>query len=635
MPDAYYPKPGIVPPDRHPRLMLQKKDIEKIKEKLKSPKYEMAAGLYRGLLESEIKGCSLTPEFGTYNLHDGLVCEAMALDALLSGEREKAEKAVSSVIFLLDNLKIIAGIMGARYSGHYIFVAAEVYDWCYDYLTDEQKNHIIAKCEELASAYFEMGYPPVKQTAITGHGCEAQLLRDLFAFSIAVYDERPDIYDTVAGRLLYEYVPSIEKLFECGANTQGPTYGSYRWTWMIWSELLFRAMGSGRIFRNLDKIADWLLYMLRPDGECVRLGDDFNETKSHYNRKNPFTVPFFFAWALTGRTDCYDMFRNGLDTRFLVPEHHGMDYYKEGSWGEGMISPVSVLVFGDFSEPKQTEALPPYKYFGFPIGMSIYKRDDSYILMKIGEQWGGNHDHLDTGCFQIFRGKPLISDSGVYDSYNSPHRRQYLIRTVAHNCLTVERDDKDGFGEWKSEIRYDGGTRRPECGRECGSVEDALSEKYRQARVLSHTERDKGCELVGDLSPAYVHSCKKVTRRMTYDHSTHTFTLTDDVTSLDPSYKKTEHLHCQKEPEILGNTVIFENDGFSAVCKVLSPEGARIEKVGGPGHRFVVDGENFDPQPGYVAEEGWGEVRISPENESEHVIFRLEIQTFALHETTQ
>ena len=93
--------------------------------------------------------------------------------------------------------------------------------------------------------------------------------------------------------------------------------------------------------------------------------------------------------------------------------------------------------------------------------------------MKIGTRWGANHDHLDTGCFQIYDGEILASDSGVYDSYNTPHRKNYTIRTVAHNCLLVGGK----------------GTRVP-CGGKEPKTLGAWEADYEMARVLYHEETD-------------------------------------------------------------------------------------------------------------------------------------------------
>ena len=54
-------------------------------------------------------------------------------------------------------------------------------------------------------AGMEVGYPPTRQRDTHSHAHEAQFLRDMLAFSIAVYDERPDIYDFCAGRIMDDF----------------------------------------------------------------------------------------------------------------------------------------------------------------------------------------------------------------------------------------------------------------------------------------------------------------------------------------------------------------------------------------------------------------------------------------------
>ena len=618
-----YPKPSLLPPPEHPRLMLTRRDLPRIRENMAREENAAAVRVWEKLLARPVTAKGATPAFGTYDLSEVLSLEALAFRFLLSGDPTDAAAAVSAADLLLSSFTVTGGNMGARWSGHLIFACAEVYDWCYDLIPAEQKTRWIARCEELAAAYFEMGYPPERQTAVVGHGTEAQLLRDLLGFAVAVYDERPDIYDFCAGRILSEYVPEVRAFFAGGAHNQGPTYGSYRWTWLAFSELLFESMTGKTAFDDLTGVAEWLLYMTRPDGEALRLGDDFNETKAAYNRHAPFAVPFFFAYALSGRDDFYRQFAAGFDERFLLPEHCGMDFYAESSWGEGVLSPVVLLVFDRFHGLRHAAPLPACRYFGSPVGETVFRDGDLYVFLKIGEFWGANHDHLDTGCFQIFSGAPLLTDSGVYDSYGSPHRYHYLIHTAAHNCLTVEVPGKPLYGEWKESARYDGGTRRPAGGHEPATAAVAFSEEYRMAHVLSHQESADGCQLVGDLTPAYAHTCARVVRAMTYDHPARTLTVTDEVTSFDPAAVKTLHLHCLTEPRINGNTVTFENGGHRAVCRVVSPAAVRISAVGGEGREFMTDGENFAPQPPYTAEAGWGQVRITAAEQTEKTVFRL------------
>ena len=59
----------------------------------------------------------------------------------------------------------------------------------------------------------------------------------------------------------------------------------------------------------------------------------------------------------------------------------------------------------------------------------------------------------------------------------------------------------------------------------------------------------------------------------------------------------------------------------------MSPENAVITKTGGEGRQFCVNGKNFQPTGEYVAEEGWGEVAISPATPSKSDVFEVEIIT--------
>jgi hypothetical protein len=625
--ESSYKKPYITPPGEHPRLMLRARDLPRIRENLTLRENAEAVLIYEYLCSYPVSGLGATPEYSTYNLAEVLAAEALAFRALLSGKKTDAEAAIETINFLLDRFEVRRGNMAARWAGHLIFVAAEVYDWCYSFISKELKEKMIADCERIAALYFEMKYPPVKQTAISGHGTEAQLLRDLLAFSVAVYDERPDIYIFCAGRILDEYVPQVRAYLAGGAHCQGPSYGSYRWVSLAWAELIFYTMSGQNVFGCLESTSDWFIYMTRPDGEAVRLGDDFNETKAEYNRRAPFTVPFFFAYVLTGREEFYSLFSSGMYPEFLLPVHRGMDYYREGSWGEGLLSPVSILIFDRLSGKKDAPRLEACRYFGSPVGQTVFRADDTHVMLKIGELWGANHDHLDTGCFQLFYGAPLLTDSGVYDSYHSPHRQNYLIRTSAHNCITVELLDNSDNSDTKNR----GGTRLPAGGKEPKNIEDFWSDEYRMAYVISHSESEDGCEIVGDLTPAYRHTCKRVIRTMAYNHKERTLTVKDEITALLPQNKKTFHLHCQTEPEIKGNTIIIKNKVYVATCRVILPADAKINAVGGEGRQFEVDGKNYPPEPPYTAEEGWGDIRISPAAQNLTDVFLIEIKATKEH----
>ncbi len=624
-----YKKPYITPPSEHPRLMLRRQDIDRVKSNLSSSECKMSAEVWCELCDKKILCEGATPDFGTYDLSEYLAVEAKALKALLSQEKTDARVAIDDAIFLLENSEFDKGIMKARWSGHLIFVCSLVYDWCYAHLTAKEKELIISKCEQMAEKYFEMGYPPAKQAAISGHGGEAQLLRDLLAFSIAVYDERPDVYDFCAGRIIDEYVPAYDFMFAGGYHHQGPAYGSYRYTCLLWGELLLYSMSGKKIFTDrLGELAESFLYLTRPDGESLRIGDEFFETKAPYTRNAPFTVPMFFAAVYTGKEQYYDIFIKGLDREYLLPSKRGIDYYEDGAFGEGLFSPVVNVVWNGLCPTVKTEKLPPYRYFGYPNGITLWNDGDRVVLMKMGELWGSNHDHLDTGCFQIYCGGALASDSGVYDSYHTPHRRNYTTRTSAHNCLTVSDPQKPRYGEWKDDAAYDGGTRRPCAAREPKTLDEWI-ENYKMATVISHIESEDLCEIVGDMTEAYSHTCDKVVRQMRWESNCGSYgklTVHDTVVSKFESFVKAFHIHCQTEPHIADGCITIDNGKYELICKVLSPENAKIEIVGGEGREFEIDGVNYVPDIMENTEAGWGQIVITEVRPVKETEFLVELE---------
>lgn len=609
--ESPYKLPKITPPKEHPRLMLRLADIPRIKGNMTLPENARALELWQFL-------CKREPSYeggphGSYNLHDCLTVEARALKALLNEDYNEAKLVFSYLKRILDGAEFVKGIMHARYCGHMLFIAAEVYDWCYCYLTDAEKEYIITRCEELAST-FEMGYPPRGQGAISGHGSEAQLLRDLLSFSIAIYDERPDVYNFCAGRIFEQYVPEYAVFFSSGFHTQGPTYGAYRQTSALWSAMIFLSMCGERIYHPcFDDFCDHFLYMTRPDGQCIRLGDDCTELKADYLRDHPFLVPMFFAAAYTGNKRYYDYFRANGHDEFLIPSQTALDYYEHGSYGEGLFSPTVQLIWYGYTPEAMKSEYPICRHFGAHVGATVYNDGERVVFLKGGELWGANHDHLDTGCFQIYYKGTLASDSGAYDNYCTPHRYNYLIQTHAHNCLTVTDPSLPLDGR-EEDLPYYGGTHKPIKGREpsyCGFWQ----ENYRMARVLSHSESDSGCELHVDMSPAYRDTCISAVRHMVFeaDRGAHgVLTVTDEVTARNPESVKAFNLHCLREPSLEGDALTIYGEGSKLVCRVLSPEDYDIELIGGRDRECSTGDVNYPSNPDPKAESGWGRIVITP-----------------------
>ena len=128
------------------------------------------------------------------------------------------------------------------------------------------------------------------------------------------------------------------------------------------------------------------------------------------------------------------------------------------------------------------------------------------------------------------------------------------------------------------------------------------------ATVISHTESNELCEIVGDMTEAYSHTCDKVIRKMRWEPTRASFgvlTVEDTVESKSKEFIKAVHIHCQTQPKAIDNRVIIDNGEYELVCRVLSPQNARIELIGGEGRKFEIDGVNYDTNNKENTEAGW------------------------------
>ncbi len=645
--DSPFNPPKITPPSEHPRVALRKGDLDRIRYNMQNPENAKEFGLWTALCEEDLSQYDEILETGAYNSHLCIVIEAKALKALLENDEVEAKKLIDKVLLLCENYDPESDwLMKARFGGHVVHTCALCYDWLYGYFTEKQKWDLIESCERILSTTLEMGYPPSKQSPISSHGTEAQLLRDCLSFSIAVYDEKPDVYNYCAGRLFDEYVPVYKEFFDGGFQLQGPAYGGYRFCFSAWCQLLFESMCGERIFDKChDNICESFFYLLRPDGEYTKIGDDFNESKGYgsYTQKNPATVPMFFAYALTGKKEYKDYYFSHNDEQFLVPKKYARDYYQDGSYSEGMLSPTAFFLFCGITADKSEGSLPASKYFGTPAGVTLYKNDETMVLMKIGEYFTTGHDHYDCGQFQIYHKGTLATDSGYYDWFGCEHHYNYAVRTYAHNCVTITDPEKVGtdyFGDFwgRAGVIYDGGQIYINRGFDVPNL-DVLKKYYKRGVVLSHMESDDLIELSGDLREPYRDSVEKYVRTMSFEPKNMVFTVKDEIVAMSENYIKAFHLHCQTEPTVDSERQFtIYNDRAKLVCTVIEPANCRIEAIGGKDNEFSLYGVNhprnekklhgdINPNTEHHDEGGWGRITLTALDKKKEDTFlvRMEI----------
>lgn len=678
-----YTAPEVTLPPSHPRLYFTSDDIAAIRENMADEQNAEAMAQHALYLEiansfSGSLGNLADDRLPNFSATKATWLETLAFEYVINNDVECGLKAKDATINFLRTVVFDESISThIRNVGHVIFVASEVLDWCYDLFEESEINYIISRCEELAGQ-LEVGYPPSHQGAVSGHAGEAQLFRDLLGFGIAVYDVRPDIYNYVAGRLYDEsqgFIASRNYWYPSSTHHQGSAYGIYRYYWELEAQfILYRMTGGGinnglypaeengeLMFNTTQENPGWFyIYSRRPDGQIFRTGDDFIEkaysTNGESRYMNSYEDTMFFAGNL---------YKNSYYKGEYLLEHDS-SFYGNNSFSitNGARTPVLHFVLNDpeVGYTIDKSELPLTKYFASPNGMMIARTgwnvntanpaecDDVVAYMKIGEHWGGNHDHLDAGNFQLYYKGILASESGFYNTYHGNHDKNYNKETIAHNCMLIYNPSSAASNF--SGVVNSGGQHR--LTGEAATFSTWMNGSYDRGEVIDHkagpdSMKPEYSYIRGDITDAYPDDTVDLALRsmafLPTDDEKYpaVMVVMDKVKSKDASYKKSWLLHMQQEPVSVGaasgskRVSIIENTDVNGISyggrltlETLLPKNSAVVSIGGEGHEFEINGVNYDPTTeengGYndfptLTEEGWGRLEVSPSSANETDVF--------------
>ena len=635
LPSDAYPAPTITPPPEHPRLLFRASDIPTIKENMEKAQSENAIAKWQGFLSQETDGMLDAPKdtsSGNYNTSVLAIIESKAFDYAINGNRENGQKAVDAILNVLETSVFAPGAQDVtRPMGHTIFTASEVYDWCYDLLTDEQKKHIVILCQEIAHQ-MEIGWPPNKQGAVVGHGGETQLQRDLLSFGVATYDEYPDIYNYVAGRFLSEYLEPRNYWYQSHSYHQGYSYNNCRYNSDLWGQWIIYRMSGEKIFTDDARYPMYYTeYARRPDGAVFAEGDMDPDRIGVEPTYFTNLQPLFFAAGFY--SDPYLKYQTAIQS----------GGYNSFNYSFTTLTPVQFLLFNDpDTDVRPFSELPNTAYFGSPNGTMIARTGwemgiespVAMAYMRIGERWAANHHHLDAGTFQLYYKGMLAFNPGRYDAYGTEHDYNFNKETISHNGLLIY----DPNETMPNNVVNSGGQKRLNVGEPATFDIWMDDDKYKMGEVLGQEAgpdalRPEYSYISGDVADAYSDKVSEVRRSMAFFDNDNAdipalFFVMDKVTSTDKSFKKTFLLHSMQEPEVNGNTTTIkrDTDGYNGklVNQTLYPQDAKIEKVGGPGKQWLVNGKNYVPNGAdeQSTDLGWGRIEISPaaENETDYFL---------------
>ncbi len=608
-----YPTKG-----KHPRVMISSHNIDTIKNNLTKPQNKSAYESYVSYTEKEMTG-----EYSGSTFELLTHIEAKAFRYLMTGEELYGYQAIYNIknaILTAEHIEIDP----YRAYGLTMYVAACVYDWCYDLLTNLDKDQIVRGCINLLGKRMEVGCPPAKVGAIAHHTVECQILRSYLSFAIATYDEYPDIYEYVAGRLYSDIVPSQNFMLGTGKHWEGAYYAPFRYCNLLDAQNLMLAMSEGKceIFNSNDlytvanAFMDFTLPGLTYDKIHVfELGDVAATTFEDYFSSSFFASCMFGDAKLKGFSfECYN-------------DKTDFDKLMNNTW----ISAVRYLIHnnpdldpGDPFEGRDLVRMAKYPCTTAFARTAWNDKDAVAVYMTMPEFYSASHSHAEAGSFQIYYKGMLASDSGYYTSHGTGHHSAYTRQTISSNSILVYNPDLAERGTWnKGEVNehpYSGGqslvqdiTRivcpyTAESAKTCAAMD--------QLKVIGKAYDVKDGKLgfvylAGDMTDAYdQESVDEVTRHMisvvTDNEKTPlVFATYDRITSKDPTYKKTVLLHSMTAPVVTDDGFIIitntkENNSGKLIAQTLLTNMEATVYGDGNGAEYTINGKchkppNYDP----------------------------------------
>jgi len=535
-----------------------------------------------------------------------------ALDWLIRSSRGETSGADAVADSALAKMLALPLRDGNFYNGGNLQSMSLAYDWLYNYpgFTGEKRKKLREKMLAMAGkiiTHVVEGVELVYGEEIFHNYCSNAALA-IGLTGLALWEGPQDEQAQRLIRIAEEWY--FERAFEGMALLGGAWHEGMAYSLNhvleetpIWVAAYRTATGIDWFARIKREQGNWMegwiyfcLANLRPDYTFVRSGD---------NGSSRMVPDRTLRQALEVIVSAY---RNEHG-RFLLDE-------LESRLGDRAIASTHLwrpLILYDESIPSTDyRELNPTRFFsperlGFATMRSGWGPDDTFVHFECGD-WLGSHDHLDQNMFTIYHKGSLAIDSGYYDGY-SAHHQMYAVRSIAHNTVLV-RDPQEVVQSHYLDPYPSPGGQRP--------LDYFFNNSNYELSVYWDQYRDKAYADMGDFiawetAPAFDYVAGEATaaynstvvadpgarpkisrfvRRLLFVKPD-IVAVCDNVDALDPSFGKRWLLHTLEEPEVDGNnTVTIAEKRGQLILYPLLPADVRVEKVGGPGREFLVNGEN-------------------------------------------
>ncbi len=573
-PEAEAYSPAVVPPPIHPRLWVTPDLLPTIRQNLETeenrPHWEAVKLSALAPLEFKFN----PDEEISFNAALEVGIQNKAFYYLMTGDKTIGMEALKLAVDYISHVEFGNILDITREMGRAIYITSCTYDWCFDLMTDEQRETILQHFRRLRRD-MECGWPPFGQSIINGHGNERQVNRDLLSMSIAIYGEDPEPYKYCAYKILEQLVPMRAWEYQSPRHNQGISYSSFRFQCDMHAATLFKRMLGREVFdTNIKNVPLYWLYMRAPNGTMLRDGDgvcngDYwpmaltNLFNFSYSALPTPVIKSPAAMALT------NLFNFSYSGAALVKG----EFIRQKGPSTNEHIYFLLLNRPELKPEMSLDSLPWTQDFG-PILSSMVARtgwnlgklsDDVVAEIKGGGFHFGNHQHADAGSFQVFYRGWLVAKLDQYGFYGTPYDMNFNKRSIAKSMMLV-RDPNEVFLNMAGN---DGGSRFLQ--RHPTSPEMAQSDPtYHYGKKLSCSfgpspMRPLFSYYAADLTEAYSEKIKHFTRRFCFfnlgDAQTPALiVIADDVEAADSSFKKYWQICSLKAPDVVSKGLVLHSE---------------------------------------------------------------------------
>ncbi len=424
---------------------------------------------------------------------------------------------------------------------------SKIYDWFYHDLSVDQKERIKIAIKRNLDQLNSFGYmnDPLKENFIQSH---SRWARGVVAeANLALYGDFDENYTKeYADRELKITREKILKYFDTeryiaidGGWHLGWAYAyfnaNYTFNYLVWTT----ATKETFLDDWMGELAYWFIYGLRGDDSFLRVGDA-------YATNNMSIGVLANAYNAKFRDDPYSQW-------YLEKNLNSPSIY------DSQLSILFILQNRDLLAKKPSD-LPKSRIFknvGVVIARDNWDKNCTHFYFKSSPFYSAGHHHRDENSFALHYKIPLALDTGVYDYTDSNHYKNYYIRTVAHNAITIFNPNQKFYyytdynrnDSLKSkEIANDGGQIFKKD--ESLSLSDILPGKRNSLIGITHYQYNKNSYtyMLGDATKAYDPKTVLLAKREIFfvldSGFAHPVTIIlDRVKATDGSFKKRYLLH--------------------------------------------------------------------------------------------